>query len=84
MLTLSAEHINRTAPYQVEAIDALSVSFVTDFGVCYDVGFYVDHLFNLEDAYHLYIGNANNRPSPNDPKVLQTVIAVIEEFFRQP
>ena len=83
MVTLSAEHINSTAPYQVETIDALSVSFVTDYGVCYDVGFYVDHLFNLEDAYHFYISNANNRPSPNDPKVLQTVIAVIEEFFRQ-
>lgn len=42
MIKLSVDHINSTSPYQVEAIDELSVSFVTDNGVCYDVGFYAD------------------------------------------
>ena len=83
MIKLSVDHINSTSPYQVEAIDELSVSFVTDNGVCYDVGFYADTFLSILDgAYHFYISNANQQHAPNDPKILQTVTAVIEEFFR--
>ena len=83
MIQLSAENINRTAPYRVETINDLSVSFVTDNEVCYDVGFYADNIFSIDGAYHFYISNADHKHAPNDPKVLATVIAVIEEFFRQ-
>jgi len=83
MIQLSAENINLTAPYQVETINDLSVSFVTDNDVCYDVGFYEDHIFSIDGAFHFYISNADHKHAPNDPKVLATVIAVIEEFFRQ-
>ena len=83
MIRLSAENINRTSPYQVEAIDELSVSFVTDYGISYDVGFYEDTLFYITGAFHFYISNANRQHAQSDPKILQTVMAVIEEFFRQ-
>ncbi|MBR6018283.1 MAG: hypothetical protein IK073_06650 [Paludibacteraceae bacterium] len=83
MIQISAENINRTSPYQVKTLDELSVSFVTDYGISYDIGFYEDRLFNMPEAYHFYISNANKQHAQNDPKVLQTVMAVIEEFFRQ-
>ena len=55
MIRLSAENINRTSPYKVETIDELSVSFVTNNGVCYDVGFYADTFLSMLDgAYHFY------------------------------
>ncbi|MBQ7665045.1 MAG: hypothetical protein IJS43_07490 [Bacteroidaceae bacterium] len=33
------------------------------------------------EAYHLIIVNVDNRKSPNDVKVKDTILAVIEEFF---
>lgn len=83
MICLSADNINRTSPYQVKAIDELSLTFTTDFGVSYDVGFYKDTVFLIDGSYHFFIDNTNHQPSPNDPKLLATITAVIEEFFRQ-
>ena len=82
-MRLSAERINCTSPYWVIQLDEITFRFKSDHGVIFRVGFYNDRLFNINEAYHFYISNVNNQPSPNDPKVLQTVIAVIEEFFRQ-
>ena len=82
-MRLSAEKINETSPYWVIQLDEMMLRFRTDFGVIYNVGFYDDTFFSIDDAYHFYISNANKKPSPNDPKVLATIIAVIEEFFRQ-
>ena len=81
-MRLSAEKINETSPYWVIQLDEMMLRFRTDFGVIYNVGFYEDTFFFIDDAYHFYISNANKKPSPNDTKVLATVIAVIEEFFR--
>ena len=82
-MKLSADKINETSPYWVISLDAVTFRFITDNGVMYRVGFYEDDIFAIEGAYHFYIGNANKKHAPNDPKVLQTVTAIIEEFFRQ-
>jgi len=82
-MKLSADKINETSPYWVIPLDEKSFRFRTDNGVVYVVGFYADNIFSINDAYHFYISNANHQHGPNDPKVLATVIAVIEEFFRQ-
>ena len=82
-MKLSADKINETSPYWVIPLDEKSFRFRTDKGVVYVVGFYADNIFSINDAYHFYISNANHQHGPNDPKVLATVIAVIEEFFRQ-
>ena len=82
-MRLSAEKINETSPYWVIQLDEMTFRVRTDYGVVYRIGFYDDTLFAITGAYHFYIGNANQKHAPNDPKVLQTVTAIIEEFFRQ-
>ena len=82
-MRLSVENINKVAPYWVIQLNELAFRFATDNGVVYRVGFYKDTVFLIDGSYHFFIDNENNKPSPNDPKLLATVTAVIEEFFRQ-
>ena len=52
MIQLSAENINRTSPYQVEAIDELSVSFVTDNDELYETSMTLERKVNeLEELF---------------------------------
>ncbi|MCH5306665.1 MAG: hypothetical protein J1E37_01190 [Prevotella sp.] len=60
-----------------------SIEFYTDFGVHYGVEFVRDDILLNRAAYHLNIVNANHRKSPNDPKVKDTIIFIVDEFFRQ-
>lgn len=82
-MNLSADRINEISPYWVIPLDEKSFRIRTDYGVVYRIGFYEDTFLAMSDAYHFYIGNANQKHAPNDPKLLQTVTAIIEEFFRQ-
>lgn len=42
-----------------------------------------DDLLMQEDAYQLIIANVNHRSSPRDAKVRDTVIGIVDEFFRK-
>ncbi len=81
-MKLSSDKINETSPYWVIPLSEMTFRFRTDNGVVYIVGFYADRFFSLDGAYHFFIKNANDVHAPNDPKILQVVTAVIEEFFR--
>ena len=83
MLNLSVEQINQTSGYPVTALDGMTFTIVTDSGVIYDLGFYESTEFLQEGAYYFFIDNREHHHSAHDPKVVQTVLAVIEEFFRQ-
>ena len=53
----------------------------TDYDVHYLVGFeYDDSSFDFA-TYQLVIINTNNKKSPRDSKVKDTIIAIIEDFF---
>ena len=80
-MKLSADKINETSPYVVYPVDDMTFRFRTDHGVVYRVGFYEDTYFAFSGAYHFFIDNALNRHAPADPKILQVVTAIIEEFF---
>ncbi|MBR6016251.1 MAG: hypothetical protein IKS94_01780 [Prevotella sp.] len=82
-MRLSVDKINQVSPYWVIQLDELTFRFATDNGVVYRVGFYKDTVFLIDGSYHFFIDNVNHQPSPNDPNLLATVTAVIEEFFRQ-
>ncbi|MBO7099563.1 MAG: hypothetical protein J6W21_06840 [Bacteroidaceae bacterium] len=42
-----------------------------------------DDCLMQSEAYHLIIVNVDNRPSPNDRKVKDTVLSVVAEFFEK-
>lgn len=74
--------INKIASYQVRRGDhPLSFDFITDYGVRYNISFLYDDTLLEQEAYQLVIANVNHRPSPNDPKVRRTVLAIVETFF---
>lgn len=81
-MALSLDVINCRSPYRLTQIDDMSFSFVTDFGVRYDIGFAQADVFMKEGVYHFFIDNIDHKHAPTDPKILRVVTVLIEEFFR--
>ena len=84
MNQLDIEHINAQSPYIVEEADEENFfKFFTEHDVHYSVGFMPDDSLMQSEAYHLIIVNVDNRPSPSDRKVKDTVLAIVAEFFEK-
>ena len=81
MNRLDIEVINSHSPYDVHNV-ADQYVFVTDAGIEYHVDFELDSN-PYYVAYWFNLANPMQQKSPNDKKIPQTVICVIEEFFRQ-
>ena len=80
---IDLERFNARSPYKAEPSDIDGFyEFVTDYGVQYQVGFMYDDSIIRENAYQFIITNVNNEASPNDDKVRQAVIIMIDEFFK--
>lgn len=82
MNRLNTNHINDRAPYFVAYDEDGALVFFTDYGVEYSVTF-DDDPNPFYAAYWFTLANMNHVPSPGDKKIAQTVICIIEEFFRQ-
>ena len=84
MNPLDSKRINSHAPYQVKESDDINFfEFFTASDVHYSVGFMPDDSLMQSEAYHLIIINVDNRPSPSDRKVKDTVLAIVAEFFER-
>ena len=81
MQTLDISQINILAPYPVW-YEGEEILFKTDYNILYSVAFELDDMLELT-AYWFRITNRSGKKSPNDKKIQQTVIIVIEEFFRK-
>lgn len=82
MNALSIDRINTRAPYPVEKDEVTgSYDFVTDSGVHITMYFDEDYMITSGLSYQLIIGNANNKKSPRDHKLQQTILEIVEEFF---
>ena len=82
MNRLDIDNINDRAPYDVAYDDDGEIIFLTDNGISYSVTF-DDDSNPYYAAYWFNLTNLNNISSPSDKKIAQTVICIIEEFFRQ-
>lgn len=82
MVNISVERINEKSPYKVEKASLQGyVSFVTDFGVSYVVGFEYTDMLHCAETYEFIITNTNHKKSPRDPKLRDTIMAIIFDFF---
>ena len=82
MNELSLSDINGKSPYRVlKGEGCASFRFFTDSGVQYAVDFIPDDLITEGESYQLIIANLNNRKSPRDLKVKDSVLIIIDEFF---
>lgn len=84
-MILNIGKIQEKTPYQVSKIaDDMHVAFFTDYGVQFIAGFDKDDTtMPLTETYQFSIINFNNKKSPRDPKVRETIIAIIENFFME-
>lgn len=83
MRPLSIDAINETSAHEVSEVSKSCFQFFTDYGVHCSVEFILDDSLMSHEAYHLVIVNVNHRKSPNDIKLRDTIIAVIDEFFEK-
>lgn len=84
MNELSVEKINARTPYQVRRFEQDgSYRFITDHQVKLAVSFMYDDMIIEEGAYQLIIANLNNKKSPRDNKVRDTIMPIVEEFFEK-
>lgn len=81
MIRLALEEINIHAPYEVVPTDD-GLDFHTDFGVHYRISFTEEAPIGNCDTYQFMLRKVQNVHSKHDPKVEQTVLAIIDEFFR--
>ena len=82
MIDFSLKHILDNSPYDITLSDAGFI-FQTDFGIHYRVSFdKEDIVLGGCDTYQLILHNVEHLRPAHDPKVEQTVLAIIDEFFR--
>ena len=82
MKPIDLKRINRLAPYKVEIKNDEYV-FETDHNIHYSIWFEEQPLFGSNlSAYWPNLTNRSQKASPSDSKIRQTVIFVLEEFFR--
>ena len=81
MNTLNLARINEQSPYEVWQTSEGDYNFQTDFDVFYRISFRIEQTIWDDGAYEFSIINQNQRSSPNDKKVRDTIFLIIEEFF---
>ncbi len=82
MKALSVKKINAKAPYEVRLFEKDgSYRFESEHNVKLAVSFMYDDMIIQDGAYQLIIANLNNKKSPRDYKVRDTIMLIIEDFF---
>lgn len=82
MIALSKEHINIRAPYKVEAIKN-GFTFQTEIGCHYEIVFEEDNPIGGCETWQFIIDKVDDKHQAHDPKVEQTILTILEEFFRE-
>lgn len=82
-MTFSVDKLNLRSPYRLSQMNNLTFRFVTDQQIHYTVGFYKDTFFMDDGAYHFFIDNNQHEHGSYDPKILDVVTVILEEFFSQ-
>lgn len=82
MNALDTSRLQLTSPYTVVS-EGDEYLFRTDSDILYAVSFQVYDAIPGLTAYWFDLSNRSHKASPNDVKVRETIIAIIEEFFIQ-
>ena len=81
MNVLDLNFVNRFASYKVWTENGKDYLIETNRGNIFVVGFMDDHSIWPTGAYQFTINNQNHLPSPNDHKLRETILLLIEAFF---
>ena len=81
MNVLDLNFVNRFASYKVWTENGKDYLIETNRGNIFVVGFMDDYSIWPTGAYQFTINNQNHLPSPNDRKLRETILLLIEAFF---
>ncbi|MBQ9677961.1 MAG: hypothetical protein IJV44_07470 [Prevotella sp.] len=81
MNPIDLNRLNVRVPYSVWQVNEETYGFKTDFGVLYRIVFTPDQTIWEDGAYEFGILNENQKSSPSDKQLRETVFGIIEEFF---
>jgi len=82
MIDFSLKHILQESPYDI-TLSEVGFIFQTDAGIHYRVSFdEEDIILGGCKTYQLILQNVEHTRAPHDPKIEETVLAIINEFFR--
>lgn len=81
MNPLQLSFLNLRSPYAVWN-DEQGLHFKTDSDIVYMVEFCRYDIMAEIPAYWFNLYNLSQKNSPNDPKLQQTIVCIVEEFFR--
>lgn len=81
MIPLDLNRLNVRIPYSVWQVSNGTYGFKTDYGVLYRIVFTPDQTIWESGAYEFGILNENQKSSPGDKQVRETIFGIIEEFF---
>lgn len=83
MKALALDTVNGESPYKVSWHETShTYRFKTDYDVVLAIAFDEDDMIEIADSYVLSVINVNNMPSPRDIKMRDTVMLIIEHFFK--
>ena len=83
MMQLSIEQINSRAGYNVRLSPYGEFRFETDLGIGYSISFEEEAPVGGCKTYQFVIKKMEDRKSPHDSKVEQTILAVLDVFFTE-
>ena len=79
---MSLAAINANSPYEVKvALADDTLCFITDYDAEIFVTFERDDILHNGLVYQFGISNPKGVKSPRDPKVRETILAIVEEFY---
>lgn len=81
MIPLDLNRLNVRIPYSVWQVSDGAYGFKTDFEVLYRIIFTPDQTIWEGGAYEFGIFNENQKSSPSDKQLRETIFGIIEEFF---
>lgn len=83
MMILSIEQINSRAGYSVRLSSFGEFRFETELGIGYSISFEEEMPMGGCNTYQFVIRKMDDCKSPHDPKVEQTILAILDEFFAE-
>lgn len=82
MKALSINSINMKAPLSVTTTEGGAFCFFDTCGNSFMVGFVEDYTIMDSGVYQFFIKNQTGVKGSSDKKVVETIIAILEEFFK--
>lgn len=82
MIKFSLQQIQQNSPYEIVLSEGGDFLFVTDSDITYSISFTEEMFLGECQTYQFILRKIEETHSAHDEKVVKTVLAIINEFFR--